>query len=154
MVMGSKFVLTGTDNNGFRHRYSIKKNEAFKKAFVKFMVDLDFDEKEMQNILEREFTTSMFVKTEEGEEEIIRKIKIEEVEDLCRHYENKRYDVDVFYGRLRIIIVVRTKSRGPMVRHLEKKAGWIRPIEIKKIKKEREKKGKPKIPLQKTFVGR
>ena len=149
--MKSKFILIGTNNNGFRHRYSIKKNEAFKKAFLKFMIDLDFDEEKMKRNIMNEFTVNFF---EDDGKEITRTIRIEEVEDVCRHYENAKYDVDVFYGRLRIIIVVRTKKRIPMVRHLEKKSIWIKPFEIKKIKKERKRKGIPKIPLQNTFVGK
>ena len=86
------FILTGTDNNGFRHRYSVRKNEQFKKIFVKFMVDLDFDEKWMESLFQKndvddnlielkisefEFNANIltitvkrpFPKKEEGEEE-------------------------------------------------------------------------------------
>ncbi|GEM_PF-5832201 len=145
----NRFILTGTDNNGFRHRYSFKKNEEFKKAFIKFMEDLGFERER----IEEEFIITEFIDTEEGEQEIKRIIRIKEIEDLCRNYENKKYDVDVFYGRARVIIVVRTKERIPMVRHLEKKAGWIKPLEIKKIKEEKDKKGIPRIPLQKIKDG-
>ena len=51
-----KFTLTGTDNDGFRHRYSFKKTEEFKKAFLKFMADLKFDPK----IISRTFFSSSF----------------------------------------------------------------------------------------------
>lgn len=147
-MVKNKFTLTGTDNNGFRHRYSVKKNEAFKKAFVKFMEDLEFDAEKIQEIIQNEFMIRTYIDTEKDEKEIIQKINVRDVTDVCRYYKNKKYDVDVFYGKSRIIIVVRTKYRVPMVKHLENKSGWIKPFEIKKIKEERKKSGKPNIPLQ------
>jgi hypothetical protein len=108
------FVLTGTDNNGFRHRYSVKKNENFKKIFVKFMVDLGFEDIDAEELI---------------------KIKIKDICDECWHYENEKFDVDVFYGRFKIILVVRTKSRRPLLDSLYYKSKWIKPLKIKKIKK-------------------
>jgi len=131
MVVG-KFTLTGTDNNGFRHRYSVRKNEDFKKAFVKFMVDLGFDEKKIKG--------SWIVVGEDGETE--RELKIKEIGDECWNYSNKGYDVDVFYGQFKIIIVVRTKKRFDMVKHLVYEGKWIKPTIVKKVK---EKKGLPQI---------
>jgi len=123
MVSG-KFTLTGTDNNGFRHRYSARKNEDFKKAFVKFMVDLGFDEENIR---------SRFEYDDEGSiEPIVTKVK--NIEDVCDNYNNHKYDVDVFYGKFKIIIVVRTKNRMPMVKHLQNEAKWIKSTVVKKIK--------------------
>jgi len=118
-----KFTLIGTDNNGFRHRYSFRKTEAFKKSFVKFMENLDFNSKDIKGT---------FMGYDKDEKLI--NLKISEFEDCIRYYQNKKYDVDVFYGNKKIIMVVRTKKRIPMVEHLVKKAGWIKPIKIKKIK--------------------
>jgi len=125
----TEFTLTGTDNNGFRHRYSINKNEDFKEAFLKFMINLEFDEKKIER--------SFFAEGENGEGI---KLNINDLEDICVHYENEKYDVDVFYGKFKIIIVVRTKNRTPVVRHLEKKSKWIKPLQIKKINGEQKKK--------------
>ncbi len=119
-----KFTLTGTSNDGYRHRYTIKKNEDFKKAFFKFMTDLEFDEDKIKRY---------FLSKDGNEIEL----KISDFEDVCSNYENKKYDVDVFYGRFKIIIIVRTKNRAPVVKHLEKKAKWIKPILIKKIKEKK-----------------
>ncbi len=132
-----KFILTGTDNNGFRHRYSVKKLEEFKPAFFKFMKDLGFDEQKIKN--------SFLVYFEnEKEVELARELKIEEITDECWNYNNKKFDVDIFFGKFKIILVIRTKNRVPMVEHLEKKAGWVKSLEIKKIKEE---KIKNKIPV-------
>lgn len=126
------FVLTGTDNNGFRHRYSVIKNEHFKKIFAEFMEELGFD----KGIIARTF---------EGYDEVrgYFELRIYEFEDCCWHYENKQYDVDVFYGNKKIIIVVRTKTRRPLLDNLEMKSRWIKVPKIKKIKEPRN-----KIPLQ------
>jgi hypothetical protein len=118
-----KFTLTGTDNDGFRHRYSIKKDKNFIKAFIKFMEDLDFDSEDIEGIF--------YGEDDEGK---IIKLNIKEFEDCIRYYQNKKYDVDVFFGRFKVIIVVRTKTRVPMVDHLENKADWIKPLEAKKIR--------------------
>jgi len=126
------FVLTGTDNNGFRHRYSVIKNEQFKKIFVEFMIDLGFDEK----IMKETFWSHDDIK---GNFEL----KISEFEDCCRYYENEKYDVDVFYGNKKIIIVIRTRKRESMIVNLETKSRWIKVPKIKKMKE-----GRSKVPLQ------
>ena len=128
------FVLIGTDNNGFRHRYSVRKNEQFKKIFIKFMSELDFDEKEI---------TKEFWTCDKNNNDV--ELKIADFEDCCKHYENKEYEVDVFYGNKKIIIVIRTKLRRTLLDNLEHKSKWIKPIKIKKIK---EGKTGKKIPLQ------
>jgi hypothetical protein len=125
--MTTEFTLTGTDNNGFRHRYSIKKTEDFKKAFFKFMANLEFEEDKIEKSFLGEDNKGNRVQ-----------LKILDLEDICTHYENKKYDVDVFYGRFKIIMIVRTKDRTPVVKHLEKKAKWIKPLSVKKIKEKQE----------------
>ena len=104
-----KFILTGTSNDGFRHRYSFRKNESFKKAFFGFMGALDFSEEDFK---------STFIGGDENDENV--DLKISEFEDCVRNYKNKKYDVDVFYGAKKIIILVRTKRRESMVNYLEK----------------------------------
>ena len=58
-------------------------------------------------------------------------LRIYEFEDCCWHYENKQYDVDVFYGNKKIIIVIRTKKRESMIVNLETKSRWIKVPKIK-----------------------
>ena len=140
-MVKNKFVLTGTDNNGFRHRYSVKKTEEFKKAFSNFMNDLGFEGKKINENL---YITSYI---NEQDEDIQIVLKVADFEDCIRHYQNKDFDVDVFFGRFKIIIVVRTKKRVSMVEHLEKKASWIKASEAKKIR-EKNKMSWKKISLQ------
>ena len=136
----NKFILIGTDNDGFRHRYSIEKNEGFKKVFLKFMVKLEFDEG----------INSMWNSSYEEKDgnKIDVELKVADFEDCIRHHQNPKFDVDVFFGKLRIIIVVRTKTRNSMVKHLEKSAKWIKFLGAKKIKEKNNK--KIKLPWQKS----
>lgn len=136
--MKNRFTLTGTDNYGFRHKYSVKKNEGFRVAFINFMKHLDFNE---------ETISKLFLYEEDSGN--IKKLKIADFEDCCRHYKNRNYDVDVFFGYRKIIIVVRTRKREKMVEYLENEAGWISAFEIKKIQEKRIKNEIPIIPLRK-----
>ncbi len=125
------FILMGTGNNGYRHRYNIEKNENFKNIFINFMEDLGFDRKKIKQ---------GFWIHEENEEEI--ELKISDFEDCCRHYENKKYDIDVFYGNKKIILVIRAKERREMLDNLEYKSKWKKFPKIIKLKE-----NKKKIPL-------
>jgi hypothetical protein len=137
-MVKEKFTLTGTDNDGRRHRYSVRKNELFKKSFLKFMEDLGFNP---------EIIGKTFWSSDEETGECI-ELKISEFEDCIRHYQNKKFDVDVFFGKLKIILVVRTKSREKMVDHLEKKASWIKKSEVKKIREKNKSRLKPQKLVQ------
>ena len=138
--MKKKFILTGTDNDGFRHRYSFKKNEEFKKSFLKFMVELEFDEKIKSSWNSgHEDKNGNWIDVE---------LKVSDFEDCIRHYQNKKFDVDVFYGKDKIIIVVRTKTRNSIIKYLRKNVKWIKLLEVKKI---RENNKKRLIPLQKKW---
>ena len=133
-----KFILMGTDNDGYRHRYSVEKNEGFKKIFIKFMLDLGFVEKE----LKQGFWSSI---EDKNEEHIHVELKISDFEDCCRHYENKKYDIDVFYGNKKIIFVIRCKERKIVVENLEDKSKWKKFLNVTKLKE----KNKAPIPMVK-----
>ena len=121
--MSSKFILSGTDNNGIRHRYSVVKNEEFKKAFIKFMTELGFDPQE----IDRGFS---YIETlEDGTEQHVF-LKVAEIIDVCWYYKNQKYEVDVFFGKEKIILVVRTNQKDKMdgrinmIKHLELGSDW------------------------------
>lgn len=126
--MVEKFKLIGTNNDGFRHRYSVQKKESFKKAFLNFMEDLDFDKEKIMK--------SFWVCSEEALGEDV-ELKISGFEDEVHNYKNKGYDVDVFYGKTKIILVVRTKKRFRMIDHLKKKANWIMTPSFQKVKEKK-----------------
>ncbi len=137
--MKKKLILTGTDNDGFRHRYSVKKNEGFKESFVKFMGHLGFNPEKVKSIFfeECEDKKGNFIQVE---------LKVADFEDCIRHYQNGKFDVDIFFGKLKIIIVVRTKTRDSMVKFLENEADWIKALEARKIRENNKRK---LLPLQK-----
>ena len=127
--MKRKFILTGTDNDGFRHRYSARKIEKFKVAFSDLMKDLGFE----PNVFLKLFEGGFY---DENEDFIAKDRLIEEIIDESFHFQNKNYDLDLFFGDKKIIFVIRTNNRDLLVNHLYKNSNWIRPLEIKKISEE------------------
>lgn len=120
--------LIGTDNNGVRHRYSIEKNEEFKNAFVKFMTSLRFYEKDIR-------------KTFNGNDDEGNplELKIADFNDVCVYYYNILYEVDVFYGNRKIILVIRTGQekkrdrREKMIKDLKENSKWRKPSTLSKV---------------------
>jgi len=116
----NKFILTGTNNNGIRHRHSFVKNNSFKDIFRKFLGDLGFDES---------VTKRLFIKEDPGTGEPIEG-SIYEYVDECHYYKNLKYEVDVFYGSKKIILVIRTNQktlrdrRFKMLDSLESSSEW------------------------------
>ena len=53
--------------------------------------------------------------------------------DSCKHYQNSRYDLDVFYGCDRVIFVIRTKYGDKLSKYFENKVQWIIPNKTKKF---------------------
>lgn len=123
--MVEKFTLLGTSNDGFRHRYSFKKNETFKKSFISFMGDLGFEDK----VVRRSFIGIRM----EGEEEIEFEMEISQMKDYCEHFKNSKYDVDVFYGHFVVIVLVRTEHREMVVKHLVNEADFVEPVSSQAI---------------------
>lgn len=121
-VANFKWDLTGTDNNGFRHRYSILKDESFKENFLNFMDGLGFNWEEVERRFEYEDSDGQFVSW-----------RIIELLDLCWHFENSNFDVDVFFGSSKIILVVRTKDRRKLIDKLVDLSEFISPLTYDKL---------------------
>lgn len=98
--MQEKFVLTAASNDGKRYEYAIAKNEKFKAIFIKFMTDLGFEAEEIK----REFNYH-----NEYYKEV--KVKIKGLIDICHRYKNKGFDIDIFYGIKKIILIVRVNEK-------------------------------------------
>jgi hypothetical protein len=119
--MKSGFTLTGTDNDGVRHRYSFIKNEKFKKVFRELLINLGFEEKIVKNLFIVEDET-----TGEASE-----VSIHSISDHCAYYKNKQYEIDIFYGSKKIILVIRTNQknkrdrRTKLLNYIENLSGWI-----------------------------
>ncbi len=126
--MRNKFTLTATGNDGFRHRYEVKKDKYFKKAFEKFMLFLGF-EKSVKKI----FTDSF-----EGEEEfeqIYVSLEPKDIPDKVFDFRNDIYECEVFFGNEKVIFVIRTKEHNKIADYLEAH-NWISEEEAKNIKLE------------------
>ncbi|MCK5615681.1 hypothetical protein KAR91_78175 [Candidatus Pacearchaeota archaeon] len=143
--MVSRAIFTGTDNDGFRHRYSFKKNEKFKKFLTEFIEELGFDTKKIKELF-----------NSYDKDEIPITLKVKDINDHINHFQNKKYDIDIFWGNKKIILIIRTKKRIPMIEFLKKDyMEWIeppKPIEnknthTKKIHIQKPKYNKAKIKL-------
>jgi len=113
--------LIKTKNNGFRHEYSFIKNKSFKKFFLNFMEDLGFNKNK---------TKKTFTSINKNERYV--ELKISDLKDCVKYYKNKNYDIEVFYGDKKIIMVLKTKKRKKAIEHLVKKGIWGTSIKTKK----------------------
>jgi len=116
-----RLVLNGTNNDGRRHRYSFDKNSDFKEGFKSFLLQLGFFGKDLFDIRED-------VESEDGPTERVWLREAKDIVDECWHFENEKYDVDVFFGDKKVIVLVRIKSkdeRDDLIENLEDEACWI-----------------------------
>ena len=91
-------TLKGIKNNRYRYELTIEKNQENVKKLIKFLKELEFKNSEF-NLLECKKGIDICVP-----------IKISKIDDKCIYFRNKRYDLDLFYGNKRIILVIRTKN--------------------------------------------
>jgi len=103
--MKKKFIIIGMENDGYRSQYVFKKNSNFNRVFINFLVDLGF--------VNVDFDASF----ENGKEGLL---NISKFKDEENHFKNKSFDIDLFYGDKKAILIVRTKNRAKLIRILEK----------------------------------
>ena len=114
--------LSGTDNNGFRHRYSLLKDESFKNNFLNFMAGLEFNWESIEN--------KFYYEDESGQ---FRENKVIDFLDVCWHFENKNFEVDVFFGSSKIIMVIRTRNRRKLIDTLVNFTEFVKPLTYEDI---------------------
>ncbi|MBI4116808.1 hypothetical protein HY449_03635 [Candidatus Pacearchaeota archaeon] len=137
--MKSEFTLTGTENNGFWHRYSIEKNNKFRNTFLKFMRDIGFDGEKLKKKFQEKYEDNsddlnpVFIKWI---------VNADEITDRVWSFKNEKYDVDVFFGDKKVFLVIRTKDRGSMIDLLKKDISWKNGEEFEKIRAEKNKRMK------------
>ncbi len=132
-----KLTLSGTDNNGVRHRYTFDKDMNTKEGFFDFMEGLGFEIKE----IEKRFMIQDY--NNDTDEEKIIFLDMEDIVDQCWFYENKKYELDIFWGNKKVIILVRTNQkikrdrRKKLVDTVEETSKWIsdKQKEIRRRKK-------------------
>lgn len=129
------FILTGTENNSFRHRYSFKKNNKIKKALEKLFLKLNLVNKNNEALVKQIFIEKF--EDEEGREIYFQR-KIEEIIDEVYYFKNDDFEVDIFFGSNKIIVLIRSKKRRDFVDFLEKNSSWTSDEEVEKIRKEKQ----------------
>jgi hypothetical protein len=107
--MMKKLLILNLGNDGYRHRYALKKEEAMKGPLVKLLNALK---------LENEAEYLFYNEARESEKDV----RISEYKDLDRHLQNKEFNVDLFFGTKKVILVVRTKKRTKLIAAMEKYA--------------------------------
>ena len=125
-----ELVLNGIDNNGIRHRYSFDKTPKIKEGLKKLLVGLEFEEKKVGELIE-----GIFIKRTEDEnyQETITILQPEEINDKIYYLKNKKYEIDLFFGKNKVILLIRTKKeREKLVSEIENRASWISGNEKKK----------------------
>lgn len=138
-------VLNGTDNNGKRHRYSFEKTDDFKKGFLELMENLGFE----KGKIDSKFVIRDYVEDPEDPGHEIDRVwvkKVSDIIDVCWYFENNKYEVDVFFGKEKVIILImikssrnRDKKRREMLDKLEDESDWISEDEKeKRLKKNKE----------------
>lgn len=143
ITLPKELVLNGTDNDGVRHRYSFDKTPKLKEGLTKLFLGLGFEERKINDFIQK-----IFVRRSENEngEEIITIFKPEEINDRAYYLKNSRYELDLFFGKNKVILLVRVKNeRIKLVDEIEKKSSWI----SEKEKEERSKKNNPKAMVRK-----
>ncbi|MEI7719503.1 MAG: hypothetical protein WCI72_06545 [archaeon] len=137
IILPKELTLSGTDNNGKRHRYSIDKNSNLKGGLKKLLISLEFEEKKVEEVIKGIF----FKETQEDEERGIIPRALEEIIDIVRFLKNDKYEVDMFFGKEKVILLIRiTEKREKLVDAIEKNADWI--SEEEKEKRLKQNKGK------------
>jgi len=138
-------TLNGTDNDGKRHRYSFEKTEDFKQGFLELMENFGFEKEKIDS----KFVIRDHVEDPENTGKEIERVwirKIKDIIDVCWYFENNKYEIDVFFGKEKVIILIRIKSsrnrdkkRREMLDKLEDESGWISEEEKeKRVKKNKE----------------
>jgi hypothetical protein len=112
-----KLVLLGTENKENRYEYIIEKNEDFKEIFLSFMEKLGFE----RIIINKTFFNYIFNR-DNIEKQI--EFKISDFKDSYHNYKNKDFDIDVFYGTKKIILIIRTKKGNKLREIINSKIKW------------------------------
>jgi hypothetical protein len=140
--MGNNIILTGTSNNGFRHRYSFRKTPKIKNLLENLFLKLNLVKEPNQPLIKNIFIEE--IEDDNGEEIIVQK-EIQEFVDEIYHFQNKEFDLDLFFGKEKVILLIRSNKRFDFIKFLEKNSNWISKEEAEKIRNEKRKRFNKKI---------
>jgi hypothetical protein len=93
-----KSFLIGTGNDGYRYKYEFFKTNDFERILVEFLFAIGFDES---------FIWDYFWDFEYGDEHK----DFSSYEDKTLNFYNELFDIEVFFGKNLIIMIVRTKVK-------------------------------------------
>ncbi len=88
--MIKKPIIYGLSNKGKRNAYIIEKNSSFIPLFANFLLNCGFK-------------NNQYIEYSED-----KSIKIDEWIDTQDNFKNEDYDIDIIFGKERIILIIRT----------------------------------------------
>jgi hypothetical protein len=111
-----KLKLFATSNFEDRDEFRIEKDQRALGCIKKFLESLELD------------TSYTFITEDKDAHE--KEIRISKLTDFCQNFKNKDYNIDVFFGKDRIILVVRTaiRNRQKIVKEILKWCEWAKPV--------------------------
>jgi len=106
MKFPKEMILRGTDNDGIRHRYTFEKSPSFKPGILKFLKDLGLDPKD-------ENKRYFYLEDSNCDEgcDSVTVLEPADITDTCWRFKNKKYDLDIFWGKEKVILLVRTSQK-------------------------------------------
>lgn len=148
-------ILNGTSNHKNRYRYTFERNDKFKKEFTDLLLKLGFKEERISEFWTRTIRLEEDNNTYEEDEYQIHP-RIAYFEDSFFFLENKNYEIELFIGKRKIFIVIRTKNKKKETREnlVNQLLGtkWISQEEAKKRMKEKQKQLEKYIPKSKKIL--
>ena len=107
-----KLIITGMGNDEFRHWYIFRKSSDIIDSLIDFFYNMGFDSYDVDCLCD----------CETG-----KKKKINWLIDNLYRFNNNCFDIDLFIGNKKVIIVVRTKKRKMLISYLENNSIFIEP---------------------------
>jgi len=122
IILPKELVLNGTNNDGVRHRYSLDKNSDLMGGLRKLLIGLEFKEKVIDSFIRGVF----FKETQEDESEGTVQRELEDIVDFVEALKNDKYELDIFFGKEKVILVIRIKeNREKLIDVMKEKSEWI-----------------------------
>ena len=108
-----KMIILGLGNDGYRYYYTIKKEKEIVGTMDKLLSELGFE-------------GELYYDCED--------VLTEKRKEFCSGFKNKEFDVDLFVGIKRLILVIRTRKRAKLLKLIEK---YCEMLKLKKVKKKK-----------------
>lgn len=122
-----KATITSIKKGPKINEYIFKKNQNFVELIDSFLIDLNIQDYAYKHIY---YTFKNMLSFEEGspKKKIKKSLQIRKIKDEIYHFNDKNYDINIFIGDKKIILVIRTKKdkQQEISKKISKIAGLIK----------------------------